>query len=196
VRRALLAITASAGLLLAGHSTASAATESADVYGQDGSVYAAGGARLVRQADGISASVTMPTPAPGSYVYPAGTESGHPEVFTLWAFVFNHPEHCTGGPGGCGPDDLANPAVEFGVYNVAGHVASGASMTLSGRVGVGEPAGAPPGITPHNLSNPAGAAVHLAVTSHGGLDPATLPGEFHRPTGSPSCGCWWTAFFG
>jgi hypothetical protein len=129
----------------------------------------------------------MPTPAPGSYVYPAGTEPGHPEVFTLWAFVFNHPEYCSGG---CGPDDLANPAVEFGVYNMAGHVTSGASMTLSGRVGFGEPP-----LAANPLSNPGGAEVHLVVTSHGGLDPATLPGEFHRPTGSPSCGCWWLALF-
>ena len=36
---------------------------------------------------------------------------------------------------------------------------------------------------------------HLAVTSHGRLDPATLPGEFRRPTVSGACGCWWVAIF-
>jgi hypothetical protein len=48
---------------------------------------------------------------------------------------------------------------------------------------------------PHPLSNRAGAEVHVAVTSHGALDPVTLPGEFRRPTGSPGCGCWWLAVF-
>lgn len=170
-----------------------ASPETADVLDQGGgAVYAPDGAHLVRQPNGISVSLTMPTPEPGSYLYPAGTEPGHPEVFTLWMFVFNHPEHCTDP---CGPDDMTNAAVEFGVYNPAGHVAAGASLTLSGRVGVGEPAQAPPGIAPHDLSNPAGAEVHLAVTSHGGLDPSTLPNEFRIPTGSGACGCWWVALF-
>ena len=46
--------------------------------------------------DGLAASVRMATPASGEYLYPAGTEPGHPEVFTLWMFVFNHPENCSG----------------------------------------------------------------------------------------------------
>jgi hypothetical protein len=181
-------------LLLALQQPASAAApEQADVLDQGGgAVVAVDGARLVRTGAGISVGLTMPTPTPGDYLYPAGTTPGHPEVFTLWMFVFNHPENCTDG---CGPDDMTNPDVEFGVYNPAGHVAAGASLTLAGRVGVGDPADAPPGITPHDLSNPQGAEVHLAVTSHGGLDPSTLPNEFRIPTGSGGCGCWWLALF-
>ncbi len=180
-------------VLLTTMAATAASPEKADVLDQGGgAVYAPQGAQLVRQPNGIAVSLTMPTPEPGSYLYPAGTEPGHPEVFTLWMFVFNHPEHCTAP---CGPDDMTNPDVEFGVYNPAGHVGAGAKLTLSGRVGVGDTAGAPPGITPHDLSNPAGAAVHLAVTSHGGLNPATLPHEFRIPTGSGACGCWWLAFF-
>lgn len=172
---------------------AAAPIETSDVLEQgEGAVYAHDGARLVRQADGLAVSVKMPVPQPGTYLYPEGTVEGHPEVFTLWMFVFNRPEHCSGP---CGPDDMTNPDVEFGVYNPAGHVAAGGTLALSGRVGVGDMAGAPPGITPHDLSNPGGAEVHLAVTSHGALDPATLPGEFHRPTGSGGCGCWWLALF-
>ena len=113
-------------------------------------------------------------------------------MFTLWAFVFNNPEHCTQP---CGSDDTTNLDVEFGAYNVAGRVNAGGSLTLSGRISVGAPAGAPPGVVPHPLTNPAGAEVHLAITSHGVLDPATLPGEFRSPTGSPACGGWWTAIF-
>lgn len=189
-----IAIAGAVALLFTSISTASAQPpERVDVLDQGGGgVYAADGARLVRQTNGLAASVGMPTPASGAYLYPDGTEPGHPEVFTLWMLVFNYPENCSGL---CGPDDMNDPAVEFGAYNVAGHVTSGKSMTLSGRIGVGEAAGAPPGVTPHDLSNPAGAVVHLAVTSHGGLDPATLPGEFSTPTGNGGCGCWWLAFF-
>lgn len=170
-----------------------AAPETADVFDQDAmTVLAPDGARLVRQPNGISVSVTMRAPSPGDYVYPAGVVEGHPEVFTLWAIVFNHPQHCTGP---CGPDDVGNPAVGFGSFNAAGHVNAGGVLTLAGRIAVGEPGGGPPGSNPVPLSNPAGAAVHLAVTSHGALDPATLPEEFRRPTGSPFCGCWWMAFF-
>ena len=193
-RRATITSLLAGALLLAGSVSATAAgPERADVWDQGGAtVYAPDGARLVRQPNGIAVSVSMPTPTPGEYLYPVGTEPGHPEVFTLWVFVFNYPENCSGS---CGPDDMTNPAVEFGVYNPTGRVAAGSSMTLAGRAGVGEPAGAPPGIVPHDLSNPAGAEVHVAVTSHGQLDPATLPGEFRRPTGSGACGCWWVAIF-
>lgn len=192
--RTRLSLVLAAALLLAGYMPAYARSpETADVLDQGGAaVYAPDGAQLVRQANGIAVSVKMPTPEPGSYLYPDGTEPGHPEVFTLWMFVFNHPEHCTDS---CGPDDMTNPDVEFGVYNPAGHVAADGTLTLTGRVGVGDTAEAPPGIIPHDLSNPAGAEVHLAVTSHGGLDPATLPNEFHIPTGSGACGCWWVALF-
>jgi hypothetical protein len=196
VRRKTLTILICTVLLMAGGSAASAAApETTDVWDQGAvgiSVYAPDGAKMVRQADGIRLSVKMPTPEPGSYVYPAGTEPGHPEVFTLWAFIFNHPENCSDG---CGPDDMTNPAVEFGAYNIAGHVNAGSTLNLAGRVGVGDPAGAPPGIVAHNLSNLAGAEVHLAVTSHGALDPSTLPGEFTSPTGNGACGCWWVALF-
>ncbi len=181
-------------MLLASQSSASAdPPETADVMDQGGgAVLASDGARLVRQTNGIGAAVTMPAPTSGTYVYPAGTEPGHPEVFTLWMFVFNFPENCSQP---CDFDDLMDPDVQFGVYNVAGHVNAGSLLNLNGRIGVGEPAGAPPGVVPHPLVNPAGAEIHLAVTSHGGLDPATLPGEFKMPTGSPFCGCWWVAIF-
>ncbi len=135
----------------------------------------------------------MPTPERGTSLYPDGTEPGHPEVFTLWAFVFNHPDQCSGGA--CGPDDLSDPAVGFGVYHPGGHVNAGSTLHLSGRVGVGEPADGPPGSAVTDLSDPMGAEVHLAITAHGDLDPASLPTEFHVPTGNGGCGCWWVAIF-
>lgn len=166
--------------------------ESTDVMNQGGSgVYAPGGAVLVRQPNGLRLSVTMPTPQPDSYVYaPGRTDVGHPEVFTLWAFIFNYPDQCVGP---CDGNDLgAGTAAKGGVYNVGGHPASGNSLTIAGQIAVGAPP-FNPATAP--LESPGTAEIHLAVAPHGALDPSKLPDDFHLPTGSPACGCWWVAFF-
>jgi len=169
----------------------SGGAEYADVLNQGGAgVYAPGGAMVVRQPHGLRMSVTMPTPAPGSYVYaPERTDVGHPEVFTLWAFIFNYPDLCT--PPSCGADDLGvGTAAKGGVYNAGGHPASGGELTITGRIGVGE--------TPFNhapLESPSTAEIHLAVAPHGALDPSRLPEDLRLPTGSPTCDCWWVAIF-
>ena len=151
-------------------------------------VYSANGARLVRQPNGLSMSMTMPTPAPGDYVYADGTEEGFPEVFTLWAFIFNNPENCTDP---CNGDDLGTATgANGGAYNVGGVVAAGGKLTVAGRIGVGE--------TPfvfEALNAPATAEVHLAMAPHGGLDPSLLPNELRIPKGNGACGCWWVAIF-
>ena len=160
-----------------------------DVMAQGGgSVYAENGSRLVRQSRGFQAGMTVPTPEPGTYVYPAGIEPGDPEVFTLWAFVFNNPENCTAP---CNGDDLGTATgADGGAYNLGGHVASGRSLTIAGRIATGETPflGAP-------LARPGHAEIHLALTSHGGMDPATFPNEFRIPTGNGLCGCWWVSIF-
>lgn len=119
---------------------------------------------------------------------------GSPEGFTLWAFVFNFPEKCTNP---CNADDVGiGTAAQGGAYNVGGHVVgTGGSLTISGRVEVGQPAGAPGGLPGAPLQVPATAEVHVALAPHGALDPSELPGEFRRPAGSPSCDCWWVAIF-
>ncbi len=161
-----------------------------------GTVYAADGATLIRQPNGITLRVTVPAPAPGSYVYAPGTQAGSPEVFSGWAIVFNHPDECAGGPGNCSGPDLFNPDVEAGVFNFAGHpVGAGEKLVLTGQVRVGETAGGPPGSTKAPLSNPAGAEVHMAIAPHGQLDPAQMPDQATTPAGSPACGCWWVAVF-
>lgn len=194
MRRGRIILAMSAAILISGPSLASAdRPETADVMDQGGvGVVAEDGARLVRQPNGIAISLKMPAPESGNYIYPDDQDVGSPEVFTMWAFVFNYPDNCSDP---CGSDDVNNSDVEFGVYNIAGHVNAGAVLSLSGHVSVGAPAGGPPGVIPHPLSNPAGAEVHVAVTSHGGLTPDSLPGEFRSPTGSPACGCWWVAVF-
>ena len=158
--------------------------EYADVMVQGGGgVLAENGMMVKRQPKGLRISSSIPTPAPGSYQYPAGGEVGHPEVFTLWAFIFNYPELCSDND--CGMNDLGNTMAQGGAYNVGGHaVGSGGMLNIAGRIAVGEEpfAGVP-------LQSPETAEVHTAIAPHGALDPSTLPGEFRSPTGPSSI--WW-----
>ena len=164
--------------------------EHADVMNQGGiGVYAADGSALVRQPNGLRISMKVPTPEAGTYTYPDGAVEGPPEVFTLWAFIFNHPENCTDP---CNGDDLGDATGAFGgAYNVGGHITGGGGhMNIAGRIGVGEE---PRAFAPLEL--PATAEVHVALAPHGAMDPTTLPGELSQPAGSPICDCWWVAIF-
>ena len=166
--------------------------EYANVSNQGGGgVYAVNGASLVRQPDGLQARLSMPTPAPGSYIYSDGTTPGHPEVFTLWIFVFNNPDLCSDP---CSSDDLGvDKPARGGAYNGGGHAVSGNRLTIAGRIGVGETPFDHPIITMAPLESPGTAEVHLAIAPHGGLDPSKLPNEFRIPTGTPAH--WWVAIF-
>jgi hypothetical protein len=174
------------------------AIETVDVVGQGGAgpVVSTDGATLVRVKNGITISLNMPTPAPGSYAYPPPNAFqptvvvGHPEVFTGWAFVFNYPDLCSDGV--CGSNDIgAGTAARGGVYNIAGQVAGGGRIQLAGNVSEGD---TPFGGAAHApLENPTGAEVHVAVAPHGMLQPDLLPGQIQTPIGSPPF--WWLAFF-
>ncbi len=172
-------------------------TETSDVIGQGpaGPVVSADGATLQRSENGLSARLSMPTPAPGTYLYPPAQTApfpfpaavpGHPEAFSFWAFVFNFPELCSVP---CNSDDLgvATPA-RGGVFNVAGHIEGGPNLTLSGHVSMNT---APFGGS--MLLEPLTAEVHLAVAPHGALDPALLPDQISKPIGGPAY--WWIAIF-
>lgn len=154
-------------------------TQSANVFGQgpDGPVVSEDGATIRRTPNGISIKLTMPVPEPGSYDYPtegtAFSGPGHPEVFSLWAFVYN------------------DPSAENwdGAFATAGHVVSGSTLTLSGNVSLNsEP------FLGTELENPQGAEVHLAVAPHGALEPDLLPEALRTPTG-PGPNIWWMAIF-
>ena len=173
-------------------------------------------ALLTRYEDQLVFEIRMDTPVPGSYVYPPAVpdiRKAAPEVFTVWAFVFNNPERCVGTDdwARCGVDDF-NDDIRTGVYSVAGHVTSidhegGAfildrgtdgQMVMRGEIAVGDPQwpDLPPGAITHPLENPLGAEVHVAIAPHGQVDPATVATELYAPAGDPTCGCWWVAFFG
>jgi hypothetical protein len=214
----LLLMVALGGVAIAQRTTEQAhrvGNEPTEVLSSDLELIRVEDALLTRDQDRLLLEITMGVPTPGTYVYPdeVPTESqAAPEAFTLWAFVFNHPEHCTSGdaPFLCGPDDFSEEA-KGGVYGLAGHVpsidhsggvfeydrATGGRMTLTGEIEVGDPQrpDAPPGEVNFPLSNPLGAEVHVAIAPHGQIDPSTLAIELFEPAGNPGCGCWWGAFF-
>lgn len=166
----------------------------ADVVGQSmaGPVVSEDGARVVRTKNGVTASLAMPTPPPGSYAYPGGNAFqptvlvGHPEVFTGWIFIFNSPADCSDGV--CDMNDLGATPARGGAYNFAGHVVGGSTLNLAGHISVGSQTfvGAP-------LDNPLGAEIHLAVAPHGTVQPDLLPTQITTPIGTPAH--WWLAIF-
>ena len=171
--------------------------------GPDAEVYAEDAATLTRSDAGIATTVLLPTPAPGTYEYPARDvlppgapphpavepgDSDRPEVFTLWMYVFNYPENCT--DDFCDGDDLGLDASARGaVFQIDGRIGDADTLGFEGRVRLGEL-----GDNGVNLENPAGAEVHLAVAPHGRL----LTGsdawrQFNGPIGSIPH--WWAATF-
>jgi hypothetical protein len=173
-------------------STASQHDETSDILDQGGGpVLVENGAGLIRTSHGLSVRIAMPTPEPGSYTYPtaglAFSGAGHPEGYSLWAFVFNFPDQCDGP---CDANDLGNTPAQGGAFFVAGHLVGGPHLVLSGQVSTQSD----PFIAGHAaLQNPTGAEVHLAIAPHGGLDPALLPELIKTPTQPSSI--WWTARF-
>ncbi|MGH3119016.1 MAG: hypothetical protein ACRDQ2_18265 [Gaiellales bacterium] len=163
--------------------------------GPGGPVASADGATLQRSESGLSARLSMPTPVPGTYMYPPAQTvpfpfpaavPGHPEAFSFWVFVFNYPELCSDP---CGSNDLGvgTPA-RGGAFSGGGHIEGGAKLTLSGHVSMNtEP------FSGSLLLEPLTAEVHFAVAPHGALDPALLPDQISKPIGAPPF--WWIAMF-
>jgi len=189
---AVAALTLTAVTVVAAAGAAGVETQTADVVGQGpgGAVVSDDGATLRRSDNGISVSLTMPTPEPGTYAYPPGNVflpaavPGHPEAYSYWVFVFNYPNLCSGP---CDADDIgAGTPARGGVFNAGGHIAGGPSLTLSGHVSIGSAqfSGSP-------LLEPRTAFVHLAVAPHGAVDPALMPDQITKPLGGLPF--WWIA---
>jgi hypothetical protein len=205
MRTRTLATTIATATLVLSVTSASAASswETTHVVGQGlaGPVVASAQAAILRTPTSVVASLTMNTPAPGSYSYPTGPTgsgvAGHPEVFSLWVFVFFNPEECASAI--CGPADLMNdPDVIAGAYNAGGHVVGGPNLVLAGsvnkdRFSFGGPNAETLGQAFAMGYDLADAEIHLAVAPHGALDPALLPGSISTPVGTPAS--WWIAIF-
>ena len=180
-----------------------AVKQTVDVYGQGigGPLVSQDGAKLIRTKNGVTVAVSMPTPMPFTYAYPPGNVfqptvmAGSPEVFTGWLFFFNNPGDCLV-PNSCIPPAPGTPApndftrAQGGVYNFAGHAASGGgSLNMVGHISVGEGQFA----GPSTLQNTYGAEIHVAIAPHGTLQAELLPGQFNTPIGSPPF--WWVSLF-
>ena len=119
---------------------------------------AVGRSALVRNNNGISATVETSNLPPGQPV-------------TLWFGVFNNPAACATHP--CGPSDVANPAVQvdflWGGGNIGGESGNGA---FAGHLRVGDVSGSVfiEFGTPQaaiGLLDPWSAEIHLLLHAHG-----------------------------
>lgn len=216
IRRTVV-VSAVVALIVATVSVAGASPwETADISGQGmgGPIVAEDGAKIHRTAKGVTASVSMPAPAPGEYAVPEGPtssgEEGSPAAFSLWVFIFFNPDACDGS---CDGPDLAGEDVVAAGYNAGGHLVAGPHLTISGKVNAQSRAFGPPGVPVctgadagdsvcvetvgqalalgHTLAD---AEVHLAVAPHGKLDPSLLPAQITTPAGN-AADHWWTALF-
>lgn len=88
----------------------------------------------------------------------------HGETFTVWAVVFNKPDECAGVP--CGIPDLFNPDVMANVIRIAGGIAGGDGLHVSGTLREGDDSeGLFPGAPP--LMDAMAAELHFIYRSHG-----------------------------
>jgi hypothetical protein len=115
-----------------------------------------GQSRLVRSADGISATFQTSGLVPGAAI-------------TLWFGVINNPQACASSP--CTLDDTANPDVQADfLYGGGTIVGSSGKATVAGRLAAGDPSGSAfiefggEGI---GLLDPQQAEVLLLLHSHG-----------------------------
>lgn len=143
--------------------------------GPDGNLINGAEASLLRTEDnGFYVDLTMPLPEPGSYIYPEGTETGSPEVFTLWIFVSNDP----------GAEDFD------AAYLGSAHVAEDdRPIKLNGHINIQTE----PYTGDSQLEDPMGAKIWLRVAPHGTLKAEKLPGQLTTPSGSAEH--WWFADF-
>lgn len=110
-------------------------------------------------------------------------------AYTVWWVVFNNPHACVGG---CGGDDLSNPAVKASVFYAAGFVTG---MDGTGNVsGYIESGALPEGIdieTGNGLRRGRGfrAEVHIVVRTHGAITPGSVDQQIGTFNGgcSPTC---------
>jgi hypothetical protein len=160
-------------------------------------------ATLRRTKNGVTASVSMPTPLPGTYCYPPAAIStdpsagpavaGFPEAWSLWGIYFNNPEQCL--EGGCSAADVLGSNCEnaqAGAVQLGGHITGGRMLHISGHLSKGHgPLGAL-GCAP--LTNIDGAEIHLAVAPHGMLRPDLMPTLIEVPPGGGP-GYWFPSVF-
>lgn len=106
-------------------------------------------------------------------------------AYTVWWIVFNNPSACTGG---CGADDLGNPATAASAFYAAGFVTGmDGTANLSAHLSAGR---LPQGIdvllgSGLMAGNGHRAEIHLIIRSHGPI----IPGRVDEQIGSFNGAC-------
>lgn len=135
-----------------------------------------GSSWLARGEDSVTARFTA-----------TGLIPGH--TMTLWWMVFNNPEACSGGQGGCGEPDLFDPAVVADALYADGNVVDqDGNASFTAYLEVGDTTGSVNdlvGAEPTGILDPRGAEIHLVVRSHGPM----VDGQVADQIGSFGGGC-------
>ena len=136
----------------------------------DGSTINGGWSLLRRDTDGINITYNV-----------TGVPAGH--VVILKAVIFNQPEFCSGGAGGCGPDDMNNSRAQPSVMFATGGLLRGSSdVMLKTRLTVKDSARA---VSGEGLTNPLDAYVQIVLVDHG----VPGPGMFAEMVSTVGGGC-------
>lgn len=139
-----------------------------------------GAVTLVRERDSIKANLSL-----------IGLDAN--TAYTVWWVVFNNPEHCASGPESCGESDLVNPDVETAIFYAAGFTTgmdgtANISSEIDGRGMQNQIEGLPqtlPGAL--NRKNGFGAAIQMAVGSHGSIKAGDLASQVGNVCDDTNC---------
>lgn len=137
---------------------------------------------IVSMADGAVIGAASLTRRGNGVTLRAHMDAEHGEAFTVWSAVFNNPEECGASP--CGSGDLGNPDVDANVIRIAGGIAGGDGLRVSGRLREGD---ASEGLFPDGppLIDATAAEIHFIYRSHG----QKIPGLIDDQTMTLNGGC-------
>jgi len=108
----------------------------------------------------ISALITFATFS----AYAKGGKSNGDNIFSGWAFVFNHPESCDGA---CDMSDLGISEVGGAVIYLTGQrVQSNGRAIFAGAISADSSYGQFGGSSPMGITNPHGAEIHTGILRH------------------------------
>lgn len=141
----------------------------------DGSVIKGSSAKLTRGEDAVWVRVKTTGLPPGAY--------------TNWWIIFNNPDECAGGPGGCNGDDFGNPAVMASVRIATGGVvgSNGIGRFRTTPLEVGDVSGsAVQHLFGPGLLSAKDAEIHYLIRYHG---PAGTGDHLIRQTTTVNGGC-------
>jgi hypothetical protein len=89
------------------------------------------------------------------------------DAYTIWAAIFDNPNGCVGGPGGCGGGDFGVRQAQATISNFGGFVADGNDIGMIHLSRHDASRQTLDGLGRSGIDNPLRAEVHLIFRSHG-----------------------------